>query len=52
MNEPKRMTLYEELWECRFRIRKETVAEPPKADAPGLAVGLDHLFGKIGTEVH
>jgi len=47
LNAPKRMTLYEQVWECRFRIGEETVEEPEEEDTPELAVGLDRLFGKI-----
>jgi hypothetical protein len=49
MDGPKKLTLYEEVWECRFRRCQEVVEEPEpiKAFAPELAAGLDCLFGKI-----
>ena len=51
MKEPRRPTLYEEVWECRFRKNQEVVEEPePKAFASELATGLERLFGKIGAE--
>jgi len=49
VNGPKKLTLYEEVWECRFRKNQEVAgeSEPTKALAPDLAAGLDCLFGKI-----
>ena len=51
MQEPRRLTLYEEVWECRFRKSQEADEEPePGALASELATGLERLFGKIGAE--
>ena len=49
MDRPKRLTLYEELWECRFRRDQEVdwESEPTEALAPELTAGLDCLFGKL-----
>ena len=49
MNRSRKLTLYEELWECRFRKYQEVAgeSEPTDALAPELAAGLDCLFGKL-----
>jgi len=51
MKEPKRPTLYEEVWECRFTKNQEPVDEPEHmAFASELTTGLERLFGKIGAD--
>jgi len=45
----KGLTLYEELWECRFRPSPQVSEKPlpPAGPKPGLAEGIDLLFGKV-----
>jgi len=51
MKEPRRPTLYEEVWECRFRQNQEVADESePNEFASDLATGLERLFGRIGAE--
>jgi len=51
MKEPRRLTLYEEVWECRFRTEQEFVEESdPKPPVPKLAKGLERSFEKVESE--
>jgi hypothetical protein len=49
MKREKEMTLYEELWECRFRTSRQAYekSSPAQVYPFGLAEGIDQLFGKV-----